>query len=53
VHYSLCKLFPYCSKAALEGSKTVSADLVAAGIQNETNKQVMQLVLILLLCLAS
>ncbi|KAK2393417.1 equilibrative nucleotide transporter [Trifolium repens] len=30
----------YCSKAALEGSKTVSADLVAAGIQNETNKQV-------------
>jgi hypothetical protein len=27
--------------------------LVAAGIQNETNKQVMQLVLILLLCLAS
>ncbi|KAL2341971.1 hypothetical protein Fmac_009911 [Flemingia macrophylla] len=30
----------YRSKAALEGSKTVSADLAAAGIQNETNPQV-------------
>ncbi|KAJ1434811.1 Equilibrative nucleoside transporter [Sesbania bispinosa] len=31
----------YRSKAALEGSKTVSADLAAAGIHNETNQQVM------------
>ncbi|CAJ1961516.1 unnamed protein product [Sphenostylis stenocarpa] len=30
----------YRSKAALEGSKTVSADLAAAGIHNETNQQV-------------
>ncbi|TKY71611.1 Equilibrative nucleotide transporter 3 [Spatholobus suberectus] len=30
----------YRSKAALEGSKTVSADLAAAGIHNETNLQV-------------
>ncbi|KAJ1379160.1 MFS transporter superfamily [Sesbania bispinosa] len=29
----------YRSKAALEGSKTVSADLAAAGIHNETNQQ--------------
>jgi len=31
----------YRSKAALEGSKTVSADLRAAGIQNEISQQVM------------
>jgi equilibrative nucleoside transporter 1/2/3 len=37
----------YRSKAASEASKTVSADLAAAGIQNETNQQVMSLVLIL------
>ncbi|WJX26508.1 Epsin-3, clathrin recruitment and traffic between the Golgi and endosome, variant 2 [Trifolium repens] len=30
----------YRSKAASEASKTVSADLAAAGIQNETNQQV-------------
>ncbi|KAK7246610.1 hypothetical protein RIF29_41479 [Crotalaria pallida] len=30
----------YRSKAALEGSKTVSADLAVAGIQNETNEEV-------------
>jgi len=30
----------YRSKAALEGSKTVAADLAAAGIQTKTNDQV-------------